>query len=85
MGKLKNWIQSKRVKLIRLSKYNSLVNQLELKNQIINQKTIGNTLLNSRCVKLEASIRDLQQRYDALKVKYSRANQPRVSGKFTKK
>ena len=61
------------------------MNQLELKNQIINQKTIDNTLLNSRYAKLEAFIKDLQQRYDALKVKYSRVNQPRVSGKFTKK
>ena len=85
MGKLKNWIQSKKVKLIRLSEYNSLMNQLELKNQIINQKVIDNTLLNSRCEKLDSSIKDLQQRYDVLKVKYSRGNQPRVSGKFTKK
>ena len=61
------------------------MNQLELKNQIINQKVIDNTLLNSRCEKLDTSIKDLQQRHDVLKVKYSRANQPRVSGKFTKK
>ena len=61
------------------------MNQLELKNQIINQKAIDSTLLNSRCARLEASIKDLQQRYDVLKVKYSRSNQPRVSGKFTKK
>ena len=68
-----------------MSEYNSLMNQLELKNVIINQKSVDNALLTSNLKKIETAISDLQLRYDVLKAKNSRVGQPRVSGKFTKK